>query len=175
MNFGHAKLSEWGLSLLTMREGAHILDVGCGGGANIAKMLKNVQGSIVDGLDFSAESVAYSKKTNAAFLGKRRTIHQGDVAALPYSDRTLDYVTAFETVYFWPDLDAGFREIRRVLKPGGLLLICCEADDPTWSDRIDGMTIHRGEDLQEHLLREGYQKVELYRHEKGWICLTAVC
>lgn len=127
---------------------------------------------------YSAESVTYSKKTNAAYLGKRCTIHQGDVAALPYPDRTLDYVTAFETVYFWPDLDAAFREIRRVLKPNGVLLICCESDDAgdtTWTDRIEGMTIHRGEDLKERLLKMGCQKAELHRNEKGWICLTAIC
>lgn len=177
MNTGHAKLAEWGFSHLTLREKTHILDVGCGGGANVAKMLEDVPGSIVDGLDYSAESVAYSKKTNIAHLGTRCSIRQGDVAALPYSAGTLDYVTAFETIYFWPDLDAAFREIKRVLKPNGTLLICCEADDPsdtTWTGRIEGMTIHRGEDLKERLLREGYQKVELYHNDKGWMCLTAI-
>ncbi|TCL61242.1 methyltransferase family protein [Kineothrix alysoides] len=177
MNTGHEKLAAWGLSHLALRTGSHILDVGCGGGANIAKMLKDVPESIVDGLDYSAESIAFSQKTNAAHLGKRCEIHQGDAADLPYPAQTLDYVTAFETIYFWPDLDAAFKEIRRVLKAGGELLICCEADDPldtTWTDRIEGMTVHRGEDLKEHLLRTGYQKVELYHNEKGWMCLTAV-
>lgn len=178
MNTGHAKLAAWGFSHLSLRQGAHILDVGCGGGANIAKILKEVPGSIADGLDYSAESVACSKKTNAAYLGKRCTIHQGDVIALPYPDQTLDYVTAFETIYFWPDIDAAFKEIRRVLKPNGELLICCEADDPnetTWTDRIEGMTIHRGEDLKERLLRAGYQRAKLHHNEKGWMSLTAVC
>ncbi len=178
MNTGHAKLAAWGFSHLTLRKGSHILDVGCGGGANIAKMLKEVPESIVDGLDYSAASVAYSQKTNAAYLGKRCTIHQGDVASLPYSDQTLDYVTAFETVYFWPDLDAAFKEIRRVLKSSGELLICCEADDPsdtTWTDRIDGMTVHRGEDLKKRLLGAGYQKAELYHNDKGWMCIIARC
>lgn len=178
MNAGHTKLAAWGFSHLTLREGSHILDVGCGGGANIAKMLRDVPESIVDGLDYSEESVVYSQKTNAAYLGTRCTIRQGDVAALPYPDHTLDYVTAFETIYFWPDLDAAFYEIRRVLKPNGELFICCEADDPldtTWTARIEGMTIHRGEDLKEQLLRAGYRQVQLHHNEKGWMCLTALC
>ena len=178
MNTGHAGLAEWGFSHLRLGKGAHILDVGCGGGANIAKMLRDVPESIVDGLDYSTESVAYSQKVNAAYLGKRCTVRQGDVAALPYPDETLDFVTAFETVYFWPDLDAAFKEIRRILKPKGELFICCEADDPldtTWTGRIEGMTIHRGEELKERLLRAGFQKAELYHNKKGWMCLIAIC
>ncbi len=167
-----------GFSHLTLRNHTHILDVGCGGGANIAKMLKDVSGSVVDGLDYSAESVAFSKKTNADYLGKRCTIHQGDVSSLPYSDHSLDYVTAFETIYFWPVPDAAFKEIKRVLKPGGILFICCESADPsntTWTDRIEGMTVYRGEDLKKRLLKIGYLKVELHKNKKGWMCLTAVC
>ncbi|MFT3877442.1 MAG: class I SAM-dependent methyltransferase [Propioniciclava sp.] len=176
MNHGHAKLAAWGFTHLTLRRGDRILDVGCGGGANIATMLKDVPESTVDGLDYSAESVAYSRKANAAHLGKRCTIHQGDVAALPYPDRSLDCVTAFETVYFWPDVDAAFEEIRRVLKPGGTFFICCEADDPsntTWTDRIEGMAVYSGADLKQRLLRIGYQSVEVHRHPKGWMCLLA--
>lgn len=178
MNMRHAKLAAWGFSHLTLRDHAHILDVGCGGGANIAKMLNDVPGSVVDGLDYSAQSVAFSRKTNAAQLGKRCTIHQGDVASLPYPDRALDYVTAFETIYFWPDLDAAFQEIRRVLKPGGVFFICCEtddSDDTTWTELIEGMTIHRGENIKASLLNIGYQKVDLHRKENGWICLVAIC
>ncbi len=177
MNAGHANLAAWGFSFLTIPRGAHVLDVGCGGGANIAWMLKNAPDSVVDGLDYSAKSVAFSCRTNAAQLGKRCTIRQGDVARLPYPDSSLDYVTAFETVYFWPDLDVAFGEIWRVLKPGGVLFVCCESDDPSdtaWTDRIEGMTIHRGEDLKQHLLQIGFQTVEVRHNGKGWMCLTAI-
>lgn len=178
MNTGHVPLASWGFSYLDLRPGAHILDVGCGGGANIAKMLADVPQSTVDGLDYSNESVAYSKKTNAAHLGARCTIHQGDVSRLPYPDYALDYVTAFETIYFWPDLDAAFTEVSRVLKPKGELFICCEADDPsdtTWTGRIEGMRVYAAHDLEERLLRQGYQSVQTHHHaKKGWMCLTTV-
>lgn len=178
MNTGHAKMAAWGFSYLHLRPNSHILDVGCGGGANIATMLNDVSGSIVDGLDYSEESVAFSKKTNAANLGKRCTIQQGDVSALPYADQSLDYVTAFETIYFWPNLNTAFKEIKRVLKPDGTLFICCEsdnADDTTWTDRIEGMTVHRGEELKNSLIALGFQKVNLHRNDKGWICIEAAC
>lgn len=101
----------------------------------------------------------------------------GNVAVLPYSAETLDYVIVFETVYFWSNEGPAFRKMKRVLKPNGALHSCCEADDPsdtTWMERIEGMTIHRGKDLKERLLREGYQKVELYHNGKDWMCLTVI-
>jgi len=178
MNSGHAKLASWGFSHLHVNANSHILDIGCGGGANIAKMLKDSPGSIVDGIDYSEESVAFSQKINAFELGKRCNIRQGDVSCLPYSDRSLNLVTAFETIYFWPDLDAAFKEIKRVLKPGGTFFVCCELENPdntTWTDRIDGMTIYQGEDVKKRLLQSGFQSADVYRHKKGWMCVKAVC
>lgn len=66
MNAGHAPLAKWGFSHLRPADYPHILDVGCGGGANIAHMLKEAPNSRVDGLDYSEESVAFSKKRTAA-------------------------------------------------------------------------------------------------------------
>ncbi len=178
MNSGHTQLSEWGFSYLNLKGKLHILDVGCGGGANLAKMLRDLPESIADGIDYSEESVAFSKKTNSAHLGKRCTIRQGNVLSLPYSDHSLDVVTAFETIYFWPSLDKAFEEIKRVLKANGVFLICCESDDAedtTWTSRIDGMTVYQGEDLKNRLLKIGFQNIELHMHKKGWICLKAVC
>lgn len=62
---------------------------------------------------------------------------------LPFEAERFDLVTAFETVYFWPDLPKSFREIRRVLRPGGTLLICneCSGDAPgdeAWTKKIAG-------------------------------------
>ncbi|MCI2045379.1 MAG: class I SAM-dependent methyltransferase, partial [Sphaerochaeta sp.] len=87
MNRGHAPLSRWGLSLLSPDKDAHVLDVGCGGGANIARLLRRCPEGAVDGLDASAESVAYSKKKNRRALD-RCSIIQGDIRALPYGNAT---------------------------------------------------------------------------------------
>ncbi|MDL2301977.1 class I SAM-dependent methyltransferase [Lachnospiraceae bacterium OttesenSCG-928-D06] len=178
MNSGHAKMAKWGFSHLNLRDNVHILDVGCGGGANIAHMLKVLPKSKVDGVDYSEESVMFSQKTNSAQLGKRCAIYQGDVSALPYAEDTLDYVTAFETIYFWPDLGRAFKEIRRVLKPQGIFFICCESDDATdttWTTRIEGMRIHPGDKLKEQLIQAGFKAVQVHRNEKGWMCLEAIC
>ena len=46
-------------------------------------------------------------------------MQQASVAELPFEAEQFDVATAFETVYFWPELAQNFREVYRVLKPGG--------------------------------------------------------
>lgn len=134
MNESHRPLREWAFGFIQWEKGMRILDVGCGGGAAIADMLRLSEDSMIDGIDYSADSVACTEETNRDFLGKRVFVRRGDVMALPCANATYDLVTAVETIYFWPDLTEGFKEIFRVLKPGGSLAILCEVDDP---DRFD--------------------------------------
>lgn len=102
MNGGHTPLSSWGLSLIHPAPNARVLDVGCGGGANIARLLRCCPKGFVNGVNCSPASMAFSKQKNAAALGRRCDIRQGDVGTLPYAEGSFDLVTAFETVYFWP-------------------------------------------------------------------------
>ena len=58
-----------------------------------------------------------------AILEGRCTVLQGSVADMIFADGWFDAVTAFETVYFWPDLPRCFREVFRVLRSGGALAL----------------------------------------------------
>ena len=104
MNFGHAPLTNWGLGLVEIRDGWTMLDIGCGGGATLRRLLKRSKDAHVYGVDISEESVAKSKKLNAKVLGKQIFVCQGSAENLPFDDGMFDLVTAVETVYFWPTL-----------------------------------------------------------------------
>ena len=142
MNKGHASLSRWGLSQIEWKSDWTILDIGCGGGANLKRMADFCPQGKIYGIDISSESVKFARKEIKKLLNTRCFISQGNVMNLPYEKGTFDLITAFETVYFWGNLQKTFNEVHRVLKNGGLFLICCEASDPsdeTWTSRIDGM------------------------------------
>ena len=125
MNFGHSAMAEWGLRFLQPAPDAMVLDGGCGGGANIKTLLKLCSNGKVQGIDYSAVSVEKARKVNArAIAAGRCTVQQASVAELPFEAEQFDAVTAFETVYFWPELAQNFREVYRVLKPGGIFCGC---------------------------------------------------
>ncbi len=127
MNRHHSKLTDWGLSHVSIKQTDSILDVGCGGGRTINKLAAMASEGKVFGIDYSEDSVAAARRTNARWIDIGRVeIEQGSVSQLPFADDSVDLVTAIETHLFWPDLPNDFRKIFRVLKPGGTLLIVAE-------------------------------------------------
>lgn len=167
MNRGtHARLAEWALGLFD--QGEMTLDVGCGGGANIARML--ARGGKVYGLDYSPVSVSKSARHNRkAVKAGRCEIVRGDVTAMPFDNGAFDTVTAFETVYFWQPIDAAFAEVFRVLKEGGRFGVFNDADgsgEPSGNAKKLNLRIYTPEELTELMKGAGFDGVETHRNGK---------
>jgi len=104
-----------------------ILDVGCGGGKTVSRLAQQAVQGKVFGIDYSADMVEYSKKVNKKLIAENRVeIIEGSVENMHFSDNFFDLVTAIETYYFWPNFFDALQEIKRVLKPGGKLLMINE-------------------------------------------------
>lgn len=182
MNGGpHARLAEWGLSYALLAEDYHVLDVGCGGGANIARLLQRCPKGTVTGLDYSSVSVKKTSQVNAAAIAAGRCkVIEGSAAALPFADQSFDLVTAFETVYFWPEIQECFRGVYRTLKTGGQFLIVNESDgtnpmDAKWESLIEGMHTYSPEELTQHLTTAQFRDITIHRDDQHhWLCMTAI-
>lgn len=181
MNHGHGALADWGIEHLPPRDFSHIAEIGCGGGKNALKLLNRYPQSVLNALDYSRVAVDKTARLNRAFINEGRCrVTQGDVAHLPYEDDSFDLVTAFETVYFWPGPLESFREVARVLQPGGLFLIVNESDgmkaqDQRWSTLIEGLTIYSKEELVSLLLAADFSDVVVNHDEKRhWLCILAI-
>lgn len=180
MNAEHAAVSDWGMAQLPATSPRSIAELGCGGGRNAAELLRRYPGASLTAIDYSPESVGRTARVNAAEVasGRCRTL-QADVSDLPLPDDSFDLATAFETVYFWPGPVASLREVLRVLKPGGTLLVVNEADgtdprDARWTRVIDGLSIYTEQELAEFLREAGFVSVRSYRDERRhWLCLLA--
>lgn len=174
MNSGHTPISKWGLSHYGWKPDTAALDIGCGGGMNVRRMLVLAPKGKTAGIDISDESVNKSRKVNQGELGKRCSIKKGSADAIPYKDERFDVVTAFETIYFWPDIPKAFDEILRVLKPGGTFMVVCEMSDPDciWSRTVEGIRIYTAEQLKDFFTDAGFQDIKIDRTKKVWVCVT---
>ena len=180
MNLSHSALTDWGLTHVQVEKGFTILDVGCGGGRTVQKLAAAASEGHVAGVDFAAGSVEVSRELNAeAIRAGRVEIQAAAVSKLPFPDATFDLVTAVETHYYWPDLVADAREIRRVLKPGGAFVAIAEAYKGSRYDWImrPAMLLLRAKMLSvaEHrdwLAAAGFSDVQAFEERgRGWLCV----
>ena len=177
MNIGHARLHRWGLEAAGIHPRDKVLDVGCGGGRAIARILARTRREVA-GVDHSPEAVETTRRLNrSAIASGRLRVLEGSVDHLPFRNGFFNVVTAFETTYFWPDLQAGLIEIRRVLSPGGRLVITNEVADREaagrWAERLD-MNVPDGRSLAALAHEAGFLTVDISIHPRhGWLRLLA--
>lgn len=176
MNLTHAPLTNWGLSLVDIQDSWTMLDIGCGGGATLKRLLKRSRGAQVYGIDISEESVAKAIKVNADVINKQVFVQQGSAAELPYEDGKFNLVTAVETVYFWPNLPSCLQEVHRVLKPGGHFAIMVEVvdTDSKWTNFVEGMTAYTPEQLKALLDDAGFAQTEIHRKKPMYATILGV-
>ena len=96
------------------------LDVGCGQGAYVARMRE--LGFVVDGIDMSAGQVRLAARN----VGGEGIVRVGSVLDIPAADATFDFAYIINVLHHLNSVDeqrAAFRELFRVLKPGGILFI----------------------------------------------------
>ena len=177
MNIGHSSMVKWGFTHIEIKNNFICLDIGCGGGANVKRLLDKVPYVKVIGIDYSEISVIKSEKTNKAGIRNRRCeILQANVMDLPFGNDAFDLITAFETIYFWPDILDAFKQVHRVLKPNGTFMICNEVSgenpkDENWTKIIDGMKIYNSEQIREALKSAGFIDIKIDKSGKNWLCV----
>lgn len=181
MNSRHSKVTDWGLSHTSIHQNDSILDVGCGGGRTVSKLAAIATQGKVYGVDFSGESVAFARRINKQWIDTGHVeIREASVSQLPFSADMFNTVTAVETHFWWPDLPAGMREILRVLKPGGTLIIIAEvykgANTATakLAEKylpLSGMALLSVDEHRELFMNAGFSDVQVVAEpRKGWIC-----
>lgn len=179
MNISHSNLTDWGLKHVRVEERFTILDIGCGGGRTVGKLVALASQGMVYGVDYADGSVAASRAKNAQLIKAGRVeIRQAPVSQLPFPDDTFDLVTAVETQYYWPDLVKDMQEVLRVLKPGGRLMVIAESYKRGAYNKLQRpvMKLLRSSNLDVDGHRglfsaAGYIDIEIFEERtKGWLC-----
>ena len=104
---------------------ARVLDVGCGTGRLAARLIDTPGVRSVVGCDFSAGMLAHAaERLRAASAGSTRVaLVRGDATRLPFADGSFDAAVSTEAFHWFPDQGAALRELGRVLRPNGRLLL----------------------------------------------------
>lgn len=177
MNENHKYISEFAFDCVNVNSRDKILDIGCGGGVNIEKFLKLTSNN-VDGLDYSEISVEESIKRNRDAVDRKRCkVIQADVSDMPIDDEVYDLVSAFETIYFWPNIANTFKEVSRIIKPNGQFMIAQgtdgnHPDDEKWLSTVEGMSVYTAQELEKYLLDAGFRSVKNYKKEDDYILVV---
>jgi len=180
MNRGHSKLSKWGISNILIKPNYFILDIGCGGGGNIKLFAELMNGGKVYGIDYSETAIYISRKINQEYIDKGLVeIYQGSISSLPFKDNFFNLVCGFEAYYFWPNLIKDLKEIYRVLKINGHLILVnegyvCKNEKKRkraekWS-KLGNFSIHTPKEYRDFLEKAGFSNIHIIEEEKkGWI------
>ena len=106
-----------------VENGQRILDVGCGIGETIASLNERLRETDLCGVNIDARQLRVAQETVPARPGNRVQFVVGDACRLPFSNRSVDVVTAVECSFHFPSRWQFLRESKRVLRPGGILSI----------------------------------------------------
>ena len=122
MNRHNAKLNSYAVRQLEVTPSDRVLEVGFGGGVSLPSLIASA--AFVGGVDRSRDMVRRAKAMfSEAVSAGRADFREGNVEELPFEASSFGKVCTVNTIYFWSSLDAGFAEIRRVLLPGGRVVV----------------------------------------------------
>ena len=155
--------AEWRVSLLNIQPHHHILEIGFGPGVSTQMASEKASQGFVAGIDHSRTMVQAASQRNAAAI---RTglmeLKQGEVSSLSYPDQLFDIVFSLHSIYFWPKPVDCLKEIKRVLKPDGLLGITIQPKDK-WGPNVDSsiMTLYFGSEVASLFSEAGFRNIRV--------------
>ncbi len=175
---GHKPGFDLALSRAWPKQEDHIIEVGCGGGVFIRRALRS--GCRATAFDHSDAMVDATRRLNAdAVRTGRLQVIKADASELPVGDCIADKVYCLNAFFFFPAPQAALREMARVLKPDGVLVIV--TTPPDMREQIRGyfnrmaqsMKFYSGDMLCELAQAAGLEPKEIVQSPKAGILLLA--
>ncbi|MEP6569247.1 MAG: class I SAM-dependent methyltransferase [Acidobacteriota bacterium] len=120
MEKGHRPVGEQAIALMGIADDATVLDVGCGSGWATRLIAEKALSGRVVGIDIADEMITLARKTSASFSNVEFQVASAE--GLPFRDGEFTCAFSMESLYYYADMLAALREIKRVLQPSGLFV-----------------------------------------------------
>ena len=161
-----------------LRPGLRVLDFGCGPGTVSVGLARAVAPGELHGVDMEKSQIELAKAVAEAHGQDNTVFHVGDVLDLPFTDGFFDVAHCHNVLMHIPDTHAALTEVKRVLKPGGIMgcrEMICESSfahpdasgvQTAWrvfEDLVDADDGHAqmGKDVKNHLIEAGFVDVRM--------------
>jgi ubiquinone/menaquinone biosynthesis C-methylase UbiE len=168
MNRTNANMNKTTVQLLEIKPTDRVLEIGFGGGAALDEMAKLVESGLLAGVDVSDAMLKRGSKRFRRFISQgKMELKKSSSAKIPYEDGFFDKACAVNCIYFWPNPVADLKEIRRVLKQNGVLIIAVvvkEELEKTPAAR-HGFLIYSDDQIKNLLSDAGFADVRIERRE----------
>lgn len=157
---------EAAFELLDLRAHEHVLEVGPGNGAHIPFVLEQAPGVTYSGVDISPTMIAVARCRHASLVRTGRVLLEtADVIAMPFSSASFDKAITINCTYFWPDLVAGLKAMRRMLRTDGALVIAAITPEAAaeMPFAVFGFAAHDAATLEAACIAAGFERVHVGR------------
>lgn len=163
-------MNVWTISLLGVTANENVLEIGFGPGVAVQELVDRSPAQFIAGIDHSEVMLAQATTRNARVIQDGRVeLRHGAVSALPYADSMFDKVFTVNSFHFWPDPLADLAELRRTMRPDGLIAITVQPRWVTSEQMVDEV----GDQLVEWLSKAGFGSIRLEKRE--FEPISAVC
>jgi SAM-dependent methyltransferase len=149
----------WTISLLDIKPDDRLLEVGFGPGFAIELVSKMISEGFIVGVDHSEVMVRQAGKRNTRAIHDGKVVLQlGSVSSLPKFNEPFDKIFTINSIHFWNEPVDCLKELRKLLKPGGLIAVTLQ---PRSRSATDETTKEIGKELVMNLEHAGFSHVKL--------------
>jgi ubiquinone/menaquinone biosynthesis C-methylase UbiE len=120
MEQGHRPVGEQAIALMAIPGDARVLDVGCGSGWATRLLAEQAREGRVVGIDIADEMIALARSSSTSFRNVAYEVASAE--RLPFGKGEFTHAFSMESLYYYADLPAALKEIKRVLQPGGIFV-----------------------------------------------------
>jgi len=163
--------NEWAVSKLAVQPRDAVLEIGFGPGVAIQRLAEMATQGFIAGVDPSDVMVGQAQKRNRkALMTGRVELKRSSVSSLPYEDGIFDKVLSVNNVMMWPQPERDLKEVLRVLKPGGKVVLVLQ---PRWvKTRAEVEAI--GREIAAHISSAGFSAPHVEVREMQPVASVAV-